>query len=155
MEKQQVSIEKVLNNTLILMGETIRMRNIKLIKNIEPNLPVIQGNSNQFEQVFINLLQNALGAFDNNIKNGKISIDISMLKDKELVVIIVSDNGVGIKREHLSKIFEPFFTTKEIGKGTGLGLSIVYGIIQEHRGSIECESTINEGTTFRIELPIS
>jgi len=116
---------------------------------------VIQGNSNQFEQVFINLLQNALGAFDNNIKNGKISIDISMLKDKELVVIIVSDNGVGIKREHLSKIFEPFFTTKEIGKGTGLGLSIVYGIIQEHRGSIECESTINEGTTFRIELPIS
>ncbi len=155
MEKQQVSIEKVLNNTLILMGESIRMRSIKLIKNIEPNLPVIQGNSNQFEQVFINLLQNALGAFHKNMKDGKIKIDISLLRDKELVVIIVSDNGIGIKREDLNKIFEPFFTTKEVGKGTGLGLSIAYGIVQEHRGSIECESTINRGTTFRIELPIS
>ena len=71
-----------------------------------------------------------------------------------MVVIKVSDNGIGIERKNLNKIFEPFFSTKEVGKGTGLGLSIVYGIVQEHRGSIECESTINKGTTLKIELPI-
>ena len=154
MEKQQISIETVFNNTLILMEESVRMRNITLIKNIEHNLPLIWGNPNQLEQVFINLLQNSVGAFDKNTKDGEIFVDISFLKAEGLVVIKVSDNGIGIERKNLNKIFEPFFSTKEVGKGTGLGLSIVYGIVQEHRGSIECESTINKGTTLKIELPI-
>jgi signal transduction histidine kinase len=153
--KQQISVEKVYDNTLLLMGERIRLRNIKMIRSIGPNLPLIPGNSNQLEQVFINLFHNAMDAFSKKPKDAEIHVEISFSEKKKLVIIKVSDNGVGIKKEECDKVFEPFFTTKEIGKGTGLGLSIVYGIIQEHNGNIVCESLPDNGATFTITLPVS
>ncbi len=154
MVKQKFHIKDVLDNTLLLIGERIRLCNIKLKKNIEENLPHILGCPIQLEQVFINLLQNALDAFslNNNKKLKHISIFINK-KNQDSITIKVEDNGDGIEKMHLAKIFEPFFTTKEVGMGTGLGLSIIYGIISEHNGTIACESEVGNGTSFIITLP--
>lgn len=154
-KKRQVSIETILDNTLLIMGERIRLKNIEIVKNIEENLPMISANPNQLEQVFINLFQNAMHAFPKNDKLAKIRVDMLLTNSKDSISIIITDNATGIAREKLSRIFEPFFTTKEVGAGTGLGLSIVYGIIKEHNGSIYCESEVNKGTKFLITLPVS
>ncbi len=153
--KSPVCIETILNNTLLLIGERIRLRNIELVKNIESDLPVINGNMNQLEQVFINLFQNSIDAFLPKSKNSEIAVDILQSEDKCYVIIKIKDNGMGIEQECLDRIFEPFYTTKEVGKGTGLGLSIIYGIIEEHNGTIVCDSEVGKGTTFTIRLPVS
>lgn len=155
MEKRQVSIETILNNTLLLMGEQMRFKNIKMKKDIKPDLPMISGSPTQLEQVFINLFQNAIDAFPEKPKNAEIRVGISLFKDKGSIVIEVADNGMGIEKENIDKIFEPFFTTKEVGKGTGLGLSIVYGIIREHNGTISCESEVGKGSAFTVMLPVA
>ncbi len=154
-DKQQVNVEVVLNNTLLLLEERIRLKNIKLTKKIESDMPPISGNSNQLEQVFINLFQNAIYAFKKNFDNAEIRIDISRSQSGDSVCVSFADNGIGIDKQNQDKIFEPFFTTKEVGKGTGLGLSIVYGIISEHGGAISCESDPGKGATFLITLPVS
>lgn len=151
---EKIDIKKVLDNTLLLIGKRIRSRNIKLVRHIEENLPMVLGNANQIEQVFINLFQNAIDAFGEKIKSAEISVDISSSDNTKTVQIKFADNGSGIEESIMDKIFEPFFTTKEVGKGTGLGLSIAYGIIKEHKGSITCESTVHHGTTFNILLPV-
>lgn len=153
--KRPLHIRDVLNNTLLLMGENIRLKNIDLNINIMDNLPEIPGNMTQLEQVFINLFQNALDAFPSNGDQPSINVDVSAQTNSNEVVIKVSDNGIGIENEYLTKVFEPFFTTKEVGKGTGIGLSIVYGIIRDHNGTIKCASVLNKGATFIINLPIS
>ncbi|MBF0344776.1 MAG: PAS domain S-box protein [Nitrospirae bacterium] len=153
-EMEPVSIETIIHNSLLLMGERIRLRNIVLTKKIEPDLPPVTGSANQLEQVFINLLQNAMDALSQTRSSAEIRIDIRKSRDKRFVVIKFTDNGVGIDEEILDRIFEPFYTTKEVGKGTGLGLSIVYGIISGHNGTITCDSKINKGTTFTIKIPI-
>jgi two-component system NtrC family sensor kinase len=81
------------------------------------------------------------------------SLAIIARNDEDKVVVEVSDTGVGIPPENLAKIFEPFFTTKEIGRGTGLGLAVCYGILTEHGGSLDVQSTVGTGTTFTITLP--
>ncbi len=151
---RHVNIETVFNNTLLLMGERIRLRNIALIKDIEEDLPMVLANSNRLEEVFINLFQNAIDAFNVKSDNSEICFKASLSHDKKFIIISVRDNGAGIEKKTLEKIFEPFFTTKEVGKGTGMGLSIVYGIIQEHKGAITCDSELNIGTTFEVRLPI-
>ncbi|MGR3178957.1 MAG: PAS domain S-box protein [Candidatus Anammoxibacter sp.] len=147
-----ISIETVFNNTLLLMGERIRLRNINLIKSIEPGLPMVLGNANRLEEVFINLFQNAVDAFDKRSKSAEIRFEVSLCDYKGSLMIKVKDNGTGIEKEALDKIFEPFFTTKEVG--TGLGLAIVYGTIQEHKGTIVCESEVGKGAAFTITLPV-
>jgi len=84
---------------------------------------------------------------------GKLSV--RSRAENESVIVDVADTGVGIPKENLDKIFDPFFTTKEVGKGTGLGLSVSYGIIKKHHGLIQVKSTVGEGTTFSIVLPLS
>ncbi|QWR76474.1 PAS domain-containing sensor histidine kinase [Candidatus Magnetomonas plexicatena] len=155
LELTPVNIETVLNNTMLLIGERIRLKNIKLQRTLEKNeLPCVPGSANQLEQVFINLLQNAMDAFPKGTANPTIKVNVSLSSEKrKWVVIKISDNASGIDPENLDKIFEPFFTTKEVGKGTGLGLSIVYGIISEHNGTIACESVKNKGTVFTIKIP--
>jgi len=117
-----------------------------------PNLPLV---ADQLEQVFVNILLNAVDAI-NEVKDEKkekrLSIE-SALSDDE-VVITFTDSGSGISEENLSKIFEPFFTTKSQGKGTGLGLWVSYGIIKSFQGNIEVESDPESGTKFTITLPV-
>ena len=111
--------------------------------------PILYGNVGEIEQVFLNLLINALQATP---KNGR--IDINVVKSGEHVVVRVSDTGKGIAPENMSRIFEPFFTTRENQGGTGLGLAIISGIVEKHRGKIEVESIEGEGTTFILTFPI-
>lgn len=151
---EHFSVKTVLDNTLLLMDKRIRLQIVELEVNVEPDLPLIMGNANQIEQVLINLLQNALGAFPKRVEGARICIDISLTDDKQSIHIRVSDNGMGVAKEYAEKIFEPFFTTKGVGEGTGLGLSIVYGIIRGHNGTIACESEPGKGAVFTVMLPV-
>ena len=109
----------------------------------------VLGDPLKLEGVFINLFNNAIDAMPNG---GTLSV--SSFEESGKIIVKVHDTGCGIPQEYLSKVFDPFFTTKEVGVGTGLGLSIVYGIIRQHHGMIEVISSINEGTTFIVKLPI-
>ena len=152
-EMTPVDLKDVLDNALLLMAERLRLNNIILEQHVGEGIPKIRGSSNQLEQVLINLFQNSLDAFNGRNSGARIVIRARISVDKSSLILEFSDNGSGIPSQHLGKVYEPFFTTKPVGQGTGLGLSIVYGIIQGHRGSISCESRVNEGTTFIITIP--
>lgn len=119
-------------------------------------IPDIECLPSQINQVIMNLVVNAAHAMSE--RRGTITLRSGTLgeagSDAEQVWLEIADNGAGIARENLSRIFDPFFTTKAVGKGTGLGLSLAYGIIQKHRGSIDVDSEVGRGTTFRIVLPV-
>jgi signal transduction histidine kinase len=114
-------------------------------------LPEIKCIPSQLNQVFLNLIINAAQSIPEG-QFGKILIQTGQIENK--VWIEISDNGSGISEENIKKIFEPFFTTKKMGVGTGLGLSVSIGIIQKHLGELTVRSSLGQGTTFRIELPI-
>jgi signal transduction histidine kinase len=124
--------------------------NIQIEKEYDATLIEIEANQGQLNQVFMNILNNAVQALET--KGGL--INITTRSDKDNAVIIISDNGKGIPKALQQKIFDPFFTTKEVGKGTGLGLSITYGIVKMHGGTIEIESEEGEGASFCIILPV-
>ena len=151
---RQLDIKEVLNNTLLLLRERMRVRNIEFSSEVENGLPKILGNANQLEQVFINLFQNAIEAFEEGHSNNKIAVTIKKLENNDKIEIKFIDNGCGMPQEVMAKIFEPFYTTKPVGQGTGLGLSIAYGIIRSHNGELHCSSTINKGTEFLINIPV-
>ncbi|MDA8141787.1 MAG: response regulator [Desulfobacteraceae bacterium] len=144
---QLVDINEGLTTTLNVVNHEIKYRAV--VETELSELPMVNGYPQELNQVFMNLLVNAAQAMD---KNGRIRIK-SRLCDR-WAEVIVQDTGCGIPAENLSKIFEPFFTTKEAGKGTGLGLYIVRNIVEKHKGSIDVESKIGEGTTFTIHLPV-
>lgn len=98
---------------------------------------------------FMNLMINAAQAIE---RDGEIKIETRYIDG--IVEVEISDTGIGIPKENISKIFDPFFTTKEVGKGTGLGLNISYNIIKEHNGAIDVESTLGKGTKFTIKIPV-
>lgn len=125
---------------------------IKIHKEYEENLPMIEAYGGQLNQVLMNILDNSIGAIKNE---GNIWINIHTEKDKNKCIIQIKDDGCGMDEQTKEKIFNPFFTTKPVGQGTGLGLSISYKIIQSHNGQITVNSKLNEGTTFNIELPIN
>jgi signal transduction histidine kinase len=110
----------------------------------------VQGIEHKLQQVFLNLFLNARDAMPSG---GWLTIVTR--EDAGGAVVEVADTGSGIPSEQLSRIYDPFFTTKETGKGTGLGLSITYGIVQEHGGTIACESHVGQGTRFSIRLPLA
>ncbi|MEO5363243.1 MAG: transporter substrate-binding domain-containing protein [Magnetococcus sp. DMHC-8] len=149
---QDIRLSEVVEKTLLFLGERIRLRNITLDKQFDPRVPLIQGNMTRLEQIFINFFQNAIHALAGR-DNATITIAIHYLPDSQKVQVQFTDNGTGMEPEVRKKIFEPFFTTKGVGEGTGLGLSIVYGIVQEHGGSITCISELGLGTTFALLFP--
>ncbi len=152
-EMTGVDIELILDDTMVLLGEKLRLRNIQLDRVFDPALPEVFGNANQLEQVFINLIQNSIDALSDDRQGGNITVSVASLPGRSMVRISVTDTGMGIHPAQLDQIFDPFFTTKEPGQGTGLGLSIVSGIIQAHGGTISCESRVREGTTVSFTLP--
>ncbi|MBF0461362.1 MAG: transporter substrate-binding domain-containing protein [Magnetococcales bacterium] len=150
--KQAIHLAEVVEKTLLFLGERIRLRNISLEKHFDPNTPPILGNMTRLEQIFINFFQNAIHALTDRA-DATITITIAYLPASQKVQVQFSDNGTGMEPAVRKKIFEPFFTTKAIGEGTGLGLSIVYGIVQEHNGTITCISEPGLGTTFALLFP--
>jgi signal transduction histidine kinase len=117
-----------------------------------PKLPEIVGSQDQLQQVFMNLISNAAQAMEPK-EGGLLLIESGTSPADGQVLVQIKDTGVGIPPENLPRLFEPFFTTKK-RKGVGLGLSVAYGIIQDHGGSIGVQSTVGEGSTFTIKLPL-
>jgi len=149
-QKKPTSLNKVMEATLALIGRQSSFHNINIIRDYQPDLPLIAIDENQIEQVFINMLLNASQSMP-----GSGSLHIQTYTEKEeFACLKITDTGAGISEENLEKIFDPFFTTKS-DKGMGLGLSVSYGIIERHGGKIEVQSKLNEGTTFTIKLPLS
>jgi PAS domain S-box-containing protein len=152
-EKKPVDVHAVLHTVLELREHDLRVANVRVVRNFAQNLPKTYGDPTHLEQVFMNLVSNAVHAMQ-LIKGQRVLTVATFATDKHIRVSI-ADTGPGISEEMQRKIFEPFFTTKAPGAGTGLGLSISYSIIQDHKGKIYCHSEPNLGTTFIIELPIA
>jgi methyl-accepting chemotaxis protein len=155
-EFRQMDVKEPIENALMITGQQLLNHNIRIIKEFQPDMPQIWGDANQLEQVFLNLISNAKDAMERAERKRELTITTALIRHNgwKDVEISVKDTGRGIPEEDVDKIFEPFFSTKEVGKGTGLGLSICYGIIEAHGGRIEVESKINEGTSFRVILPV-
>lgn len=149
---EKVDVNKVLDESVGFLENEARFLNIIIKKDLDSNLPFITTDTTQLQQVFLNLLNNAIDAIG---KDGEITITTRYLPRNNMVSIDIADNGPGIPKEALGKIFDPFFTTKEVGKGTGLGLSISYSIIEKLGGQIKVASEVGKGTTFTITLPVS
>ena len=148
-EFEEISLNETILDAISLLRYEINKRSVSVHLDFAKDIPFIFANKNQLKGVWINLINNALGAIDSN--KGKISIS-TRYENKEFYIVF-SDNGKGILPEHQSRIFEPFFTTKEAGKGPGLGLSVSMQVIKEHHGDIQFESTPGKGTKFIIILP--
>jgi two-component system, NtrC family, sensor kinase len=145
-----VDINAVINDVLSLLEHQLRTARIQVRKELSPGAPIVQGIEYKLQQVLLNLFLNARDAMP---RGGWLTV---VTRDGDAAATIeVADTGAGIPAEQLSRIYDPFFTTKDIGKGTGLGLSISYGIIQEHGGTIACESDIGQGTRFTLTLPLA
>jgi signal transduction histidine kinase len=149
-EKTKVSVNEGLESTLLLMQSAFKRKDIQLVKDLS-DLPDIYCFAGQLNQVFMNILTNAVQAMT---EKGTIKVKSFVDKPTNTVKISIADTGKGMTEDVKSKIFQPFFTTKKVGEGTGLGLSISYGIIKKHDGQIEVESTVGKGTIFTITLPI-
>jgi two-component system, NtrC family, sensor kinase len=145
-------IHNDLDAALMLLRSKL-VKNITVAKKYGEKIPEIPALHGQLNQVFTNIIANALQAMGE--LGGKLTLITRMgiLNNKPCVVIAIRDTGIGMPDEVKAKIFEPFFTTKDVGEGTGLGLSISYGIIQNHNGTIEVHSEIGKGTEFMISLP--
>ena len=151
-----MDVTEPIENALMITGQQMINHGIRIVKEFQPDLPKVRGDANQLEQVFLNLISNARDAMEKAERKKELTIAASLLRHNGWndVEVIVKDTGNGIPPENLDKVFEPFFSTKQVGRGTGLGLSICYGIIEAHGGRIEVESRVNEGTTFRVLLPV-
>ncbi|MEW6186502.1 MAG: ATP-binding protein [Thermodesulfobacteriota bacterium] len=149
--QEQVDINRTLNETVDFLENESRFRNIDIQVDPQPDLPAILSDGSQLQQVFLNIINNAIDAIG---KGGEIRIRTRHLPANNEIMIEITDNGPGISKENLGKIFDPFFTTKEVGKGTGLGLSIVYSIVEKLGGRIMVASEEGQGTTFSIYLPV-
>ena len=147
-----VDIGEVLNTILLLTGHQLQSSNVSCQVNLPSGSVLAWGDFAQLQQCLLNLVFNAIDAMPDG---GTITISGGIDEDTDFVWLKVSDTGYGIKSEDLQWIFEPFYSTKADGKGVGLGLSMVYGIIREHKGTVEVDSEPGNGTTFTIRLPRS
>lgn len=150
-ERALLNVNEMIGDVLEILAYEMRTSNIEVRREFDPALPKILGDSHQFQQVVLNILNNARQAIETTPENGLIRITTE--SNDTHVRIIIEDNGPGIPAENLTKVFDPFFTTKTVGKGTGLGLSLCYGIVREHGGAIVAHSLPGKGATFIIEVP--
>jgi two-component system NtrC family sensor kinase len=148
-QKQQVDICKVLEETLALRDYDLKVNNISLQREIAPAIPAVTADPHQLEQVFLNIINNAVDAMLEAGRGG--SLKVSVRATDGQVHAEFQDSGPGIKEPN--RIFEPFYTTKSVGKGTGLGLSICYGIVQEHGGNIWARNQPEGGAVIEVRLP--
>jgi signal transduction histidine kinase len=147
-EAGPVDLNVIVNDVLSLLEHQFRSGRIQVRKELAPNGVFIKGVEYKLQQVFLNLLLNARDAMP---RGGWLTLTTRL--DARGAVVEVADTGGGIPSEHLARIYDPFFTTKADGRGTGLGLSVTYGIVQEHGGTLSCDSALGQGTRFILTLP--
>jgi two-component system NtrC family sensor kinase len=146
----RVDVNQVLVQTIELLQNHARINNIDITTDLDESLPIISSDQSQLQQVFLNIINNAVDAIGSD---GTVKVQTNM--EKEHIRIQIQDDGPGMPEHVRKKIFDPFFTTKEREKGTGLGLSVTYNIVQQMNGSIDVQSAENKGTTFTIYIPIT
>lgn len=160
-EMKFTDLNQVVDNTVRMVKQPATLENIDLVVELDDKLPPIWIDANLIEQVILNILVNAQHSIENG---GRISVRTRIVNPQTtaagdamlvpMAEIEIADSGCGISEKNLQRIFDPFFTTKEVGKGTGLGLSVSHGIVKAHGGSIEVESKVGSGSTFRVFLPL-
>lgn len=154
-EFEPCDVNRVISDTSTFVEHQMHMNQIDLRLELAPNLPIISGNASQLQQVFTNLIINAMHASPPGSQiHIKTQSSPALGEFGGAIEVQFIDEGYGIPKENLKKIFEPFFTTKELGKGTGLGLSVSYGIIRDHGGEIRVLSKPDRGTVFTVVLPL-
>jgi len=146
---EDVNINDVVNQTVTFLDNMARINNIKIETDLQPDLPIIAGDQAKLQQVFLNLINNAMDAIG---KDGRVQVRTGSRNAH--ITVDVQDNGPGIPKDLQRKIFDPFFTTKQTGKGTGLGLWICFDIVRNMGGTIKLESTEGGGSTFSVALPV-
>lgn len=149
-DKQFIDIHTGIQNTLAMLNFKIRRGNIEVTEQYDTTLPKIKALPGELNQVWTNLVDNAIDAMEIN-KKGR--LEIATTKDRQYVHVTITDTGIGIPADIQSRIFEPFFTTKEIGKGTGLGLDVVMQIVQRHQGVVK-QVSVPGKTIFTVSFPI-
>jgi two-component system NtrC family sensor kinase len=150
--RKAVQVNSILRRTVQLRAYDFHSHGVTVIERLEQDIPHVIGDSQQLQQVFLNILNNAYDAVRETGRPARIELMTAGMGN--VVEVSFKDNGHGIT--HSDRIFDPFFTTKEVGKGTGLGLSICYGIVREHGGEILCHNNVgDEGATFIVRLPAS
>ncbi len=147
---RETDVNQAIEKAISLVAHQAQMQGVKVIKELSPSLPLITADFDQLQQVFTNLILNAIQAMP---QGGELTIRTRLVGDGQLRVD-VQDTGCGISKENLRKLFTPFFTTKEKGKGVGLGLAVTHGIIERHKGRIEVQSEVGKGTTFSVYLRV-
>ncbi len=151
---ETVDLNGFIQEVIDLMEREARTSGIKFFCEPDPTLPPVSSDPSQLQQVFLNLITNAIDAHDGK-PYGSIRISTHADAERKKATVKVADSGSGIKPEHLSRIFDPFFTTKAVGKGTGLGLSICFSIVKRLGGSLTVQSEMGKGTEFTIQLPFT
>src|SRR5204863_1180974 len=146
--RRPIDLGEVISSAARLVAHQQRGEGIEIKLETENELALVSGDAGQVQQAVIALATNAIDAMPNGG-----TLTITARNQDQQVLVEVSDTGVGISPENLQKIFEPFFTTKEVWHGTGLGLAVCYGILTEHGGGLDVQSTVGAGTTFTITLP--
>ncbi len=158
---REVNINEILTDVLAITEHNLHLDHIEVERCFAEDLPVIIGDEEKLRQVFVNLINNAQHAMED--EGGVLTVRTRYDREKRIITASVMDTGTGINPEISNRIFDPFFTTKSVGKGTGLGLSVSYGIIEDHRGIIRVESPVmyksnscqlTPGTAMHIELPV-
>jgi two-component system, NtrC family, sensor kinase len=146
----EISPDQILISTINLVKNQFKMVGLQFETSVDRDLPTISGNLGNLQQVFTNLLLNAIQATP---QGGSISMRVERAPIPGFISFAIQDSGAGIPPEIQHKIFEPFFSTKEVGKGTGLGLAVTYAIVKRHGGRIEVSSEPGQGATFTVLLP--
>lgn len=158
-EVQMTDINKCLHEAVEIVRVGRKAKEVSFNVSLDTNIPMLPLVPDQIEQVFINIIINAVDAINSSVqehpgRQKKKEINVQSTVNSEYVVVVIRDTGVGISEDRLPKIFEPFFTTKKVGEGTGLGLWVSYGIIKSFQGNITVESVEGEGAVFTITLPL-
>jgi len=156
--RSKININDPIEDVFKVLGHQLKVHDIDVRLDLDPGVPHILAEHNRLEQVFINLVSNAIDAMDEKSSRPDASdaekrLTIKSFLENEMITVTVSDTGIGMTDEVKEKLFEPFFTTKKVGKGTGLGVSISYGIVKDYDGHIEIESEVGKGTTFKLMFP--
>jgi two-component system NtrC family sensor kinase len=147
---RDVQLNDLVEEIVGISEQRARYSNVKITKNLSPDLPIVSASPSELQQVFLNLINNAIDA----IGSGGGTIDVTTRVDGGFAIVDVADSGQGIPKSILPRIFDPFFTTKPVGKGSGLGLSICYGIVKKMGGQITVNSAVGIGTTFHVHIPL-
>ncbi len=155
---KKLIINDPINDVFKVLGHQLTVHSVKVDLDLDPKIPEIRAEHNRLEQVFINLVTNAIDSMDEKAEKQDALVEkklsIKTFVEEGWVVTVVSDTGIGMTEEVKGKIFEPFFTTKETGKGTGLGTSISFGIIKDYKGTIDIITEYGKGATFIIKFPV-